>query len=341
MKLNSSSEQIVLRHFRFKMVLCHFYFLNLYTHSIENTSMIQRFFTSILFVIFCLLLEDVHAQNYVRMQNNTVRINEASTWYDPGGLSDYTKGKHTTQTFCSASEQQLSVVFDAFDLASGDLLFVFDGENDAAYQLEKSPFSQHNIPKKLISKNTCLTFSLMAEKYNLSAKGWVATIEKTTQEPTSKRPMTQYNPEPADEAQLAPSVCSLNGFEARTKSSYTADQVDGRYVCDNSWQVHNNSWIKFKAPKEEFTLDVWVKNCAFKTQNQAIHGKETYYGQGVQLVIYKTDDFKYFEQMSTCYSPESPVHGSITASQLEIGSTYYVMIDGTSGDNCDYIFSSP
>ena len=89
MKLNSSSEQIVLRHFRFKMVLCHFYFLNLYTHSIENTSMIQRFFTSILFVIFCLLLEDVHAQNYVRfMQNNTVRINEASTWYDPGGLSD-------------------------------------------------------------------------------------------------------------------------------------------------------------------------------------------------------------------------------------------------------------
>ena len=54
------------------------------------------------------------------------------------------------------------------------------------------------------------------------------------------------------------------------------------------------------------------------------------------MEIYGTTNCSTFTSYSTCWSPGIQTNGTITATGLTIGATYYLMIDGFAGDNCDY-----
>ncbi|MBK7336742.1 MAG: hypothetical protein IPJ00_11440 [Saprospirales bacterium] len=59
-------------------------------------------------------------------------------------------------------------------------------------------------------------------------------------------------------------------------------------------------------------------------------------GSGLQAEMYQTTNCTNFTSVSNCETPGGPVPMTITANNLVPGQTYYLMIDGFSGEICDY-----
>jgi gliding motility-associated-like protein len=98
---------------------------------------------------------------------------------DSGGLTgNYTNGEDSIITFCSPFvTDNMQITFNSFDLASGDLLFVYDGDDTTAPLL--GVFLGVNSPGIVLASaaNTsgCITFRYRSDSSNVSA-GWEATV---------------------------------------------------------------------------------------------------------------------------------------------------------------------
>ena len=86
--------------------------------------------------------------------------------------------------------------------------------------------------------------------------------------------------------------------------------------------LENNSWIAFIASDTTTVLDITSSNCLFSN--------------GIQAAILETSDCTNFTTVSNCWNPTSEGTGTLTANNLTIGETYYIMVDGWGGDECDY-----
>ena len=126
------------------------------------------------------------------------------------------------------------------------------------------------------------------------------------------------NPTANDNCLLATPICNLNGYCGSTSSCYTASQVPAGF-CGS---VENNSWLSFVASATSATFDITVGNCLNS--------------QGIQMEVYSTTNCVTFTSFSNCWNPGTEVNGTITATPLTIGNTYFLMIDGYAGDVCDY-----
>jgi hypothetical protein len=133
------------------------------------------------------------------------------------------------------------------------------------------------------------------------------------------------NPAAGDSPNTATPICNLNGYCGNTSSDYTIDAPGnvGALFCGI---IDNNSWLSFVANDDMATLNIFVSNCVD--------------GKGIQMEIYSTSDFITFTSHSNCWSPANQVNGTITATGLTVGETYYLMIDGWSGDVCDYVIAA-
>ncbi len=87
--------------------------------------------------------------------------------------------------------------------------------------------------------------------------------------------------------------------------------------------VENNSWIAFIAADTTVVLDITSSNCLFNN--------------GIQAAIMETNDCTNFTTISNCWNPTAEGTGTLTANNITIGETYYIMIDGWGGDQCDYV----
>lgn len=151
---------------------------------------------------------------------------------------------------------------------------------------------------------------------------------------TKAQPECGNNPSANDICGNATPICNLNGYCGNTSASYTnwvssTDHTSetntplGSIFCAT---IQNNSWIKFIANSTSAVFSIWVSNCSD--------------GKGVQMQIYSTSDCYHFTAVSNCWNPLTPTNGQITATGLTPGQVYYFMIDGTQGDNCDYIIAA-
>lgn len=130
------------------------------------------------------------------------------------------------------------------------------------------------------------------------------------------------NPTANDNCLAATPICNLNGYCGSTSSCYTASQVPAGF-CGS---VENNSWLSFVASATSATFDITVGNCLNS--------------QGIQMEVYSTTNCVSFTSFSNCWNPGVETNGTITATSLTIGNTYYLMIDGYAGDVCDYSISA-
>lgn len=89
--------------------------------------------------------------------------------------------------------------------------------------------------------------------------------------------------------------------------------------------IENNSWYRFTATQTTMNFNVQVSNCAQQL--------------GIQAQIFSTPNCTNFTPVSTCYNPGGPWNGVMSASGLTIGGTYYLMVDGFAGDECDYLIT--
>lgn len=153
----------------------------------------------------------------------------------------------------------------------------------------------------------------------------------------AQQPPCGNSPAAGNACQDAVSICDLNGYCGSTSASYTEDAwgstgflgigasgLIGEF-CSN---IQNNSFLTFTAESSTVNLDIWVGNCTT--------------GEGIQVMVFQADgncsgdvDSYYCNDQ---FFPTGAGTESIVVSGLTAGEDYYVMMDGFSGDVCDYTF---
>ncbi len=122
----------------------------------------------------------------------------------------------------------------------------------------------------------------------------------------------------------APVFCDVWELDGYCGSTYNS----GVGICPGPFcgSCENYQWFAFMAPGPEVIFALQTNNCV-GTAN----------GSGMQAQVFKVLDDNNFIAASNCWSPGMEDYGLVTASDLETGEFYYLMIDGWAGDACDYV----
>lgn len=145
--------------------------------------------------------------------------------------------------------------------------------------------------------------------------------------PPPPMPSCSGNPPAGNTCATATPICDLNGYCGSTASTYTADywaQLNTAF-CGS---IENNSFISFVASSSSISFNVWVTSSTL--------------GYGIQIFIYSAVNCGGAVTSYNCWNPGIVPTGptTITASGLTVGNTYYIMIDGNSGDVCNYVIGA-
>lgn len=148
-------------------------------------------------------------------------------------------------------------------------------------------------------------------------------------------PACGSSPPAGNTCATATPICNLNGYCGNTSSSYTANSWSsscgflGLSDCGLTGvfcgSIENNSFLSFTASSTSISFDVWVNSSTM--------------GYGIQILIFSANNCSGdITQYGPCYNPGvvEPGPVNITATGLTVGNSYYIMIDGNSGDVCNY-----
>jgi gliding motility-associated-like protein len=115
-------------------------------------------------------------------------------------------------------------------------------------------------------------------------------------------------------------ICDIDGFKGRNTST-----VSGELPNDFCTTVkHNGQWIGFQAGSVDLTIQFTVSNCQINN--------------GLEMGLYEGRDCQNYERISLCDTDVRP-NTSVSFSNskpLIIGQYYWLVIDGSGGDRCDY-----
>lgn len=118
-------------------------------------------------------------------------------------------------------------------------------------------------------------------------------------------------------------------FSASTDVTFTSDQP-GNVSSVFCGSIENNSWYQFVATATTHSFPItYVGGCVSGWGIQA----------HVYSITYTGGCCTGFTSVSNCYNPGNTTLGTVTATGLTIGSTYMLMIDGNSGDGCEFTIS--
>lgn len=185
--------------------------------------------------IFLLATSVLSAQNY--LMNNTPVTDCNGTFYDSGGGSgNYGNNESFTKTFCSdgASGTHVQLNFSGLDLAPGDLLCFYDGQNTAATLLSCSddypPGSPIIVQATAANPTGCLTVQFVSNGTG-TATGWSAVIACVASCQTVLADLVSTNPAgfPADTGWI--DVCPnerifFNGVGSYPQNGFAYQQSD-------------------------------------------------------------------------------------------------------------------
>ncbi|MCB9341606.1 MAG: gliding motility-associated C-terminal domain-containing protein [Lewinellaceae bacterium] len=127
---------------------------------------------------------------------------------------------------------------------------------------------------------------------------------------------------PSDSCYNAPPFCSqyLSNF-CSNNAGYTAN-VPGNLGTVLGCSIENNQWLTFEACADTAWFEFTVGNCLN--------------AGGLQFAILQTNDCDVFTAMTTCFSIADGNTDTLVATGLVPGGTYYLMVDGLSGDICQW-----
>ena len=141
--------------------------------------------------------------------------------------------------------------------------------------------------------------------------------------------MTQAQPEPCGVDAMTSTcldacvVCDIDGFTGTNNLTIQGQTFSG--FCTTIF--HNMSYIAFIAGTENLTLSVSVTNCTI--------------GRGLEIGIFESFDCSTFTPVTACNTDVAP-NATATFSNtvpLVVGQHYYLIMDGSMGDICDWTFN--
>lgn len=118
-------------------------------------------------------------------------------------------------------------------------------------------------------------------------------------------------------------------FSASTDVTFSSDQP-GNVSSVFCGSIENNSWYQFTATSTSHSFPItYVGGCVSGWGIQA----------HVYSITYSGGCCTGFTSMSNCYNPGNTTLGTVTATGLTVGQNYMLMIDGNSGDGCEFTIS--
>ncbi len=118
-------------------------------------------------------------------------------------------------------------------------------------------------------------------------------------------------------------ICDIDGFKGRNNYAGQGQIFSGFCTTYN----HNMNYIAFVAGTVDLTINVTVSNCNKNT--------------GLEIGLWESLDCKTFTKVSICDTdvrPNTTVAFSNTK-PLVVGQHYYLIMDGSNGDVCDWQFN--
>jgi len=136
------------------------------------------------------------------------------------------------------------------------------------------------------------------------------------------------NSPPGETCAAATPICDLDGYCGST-SGYTVDTWT-QLTTGFCGSIENNSWLSFVASSTSISFNVWVTSSTM--------------GYGIQIYIVQVPNCGSGAVTGyTCFNPGVANIGAssaINATGLTPGQKYYIMIDGNSGDICNYVIGA-
>ena len=137
------------------------------------------------------------------------------------------------------------------------------------------------------------------------------------------------NPNATDGCGQAPPICNFQGYCGNTSSAYTPTtwtQAVNAFSCGS---LQNDSYIQFVADSTSISFYATVTSSAN--------------GDGIQFMVFSAANCGSGAVTSfVCEGQVPPVIPFlVTATGLTPGNIYYILIDGVSGDVCNYTISLP
>lgn len=258
------------------------------------------------------------------------------TFWDPGGPSaNYGNNENYTITFCAANATDVvQILFQSFQLGSGDQLNVYDGSTTGGsliYTADNSDNGNNGFitPGLTITGvSQCMTFEFISDGSGTSS-GWEGDIScETPPAPCNANPIA------ADNFDAATMICDFSQYCGITSSFYGVDMGNIGQSSEFNGSLENNSWLMF-------TADATTASFTVATASASCY---------IQIGIYAVDANENF----TWLSPESinggfdytnvddgfAGTGTLNAQGMTPGETYYIMIDGHGGSVCDYTLTA-
>lgn len=116
------------------------------------------------------------------------------------------------------------------------------------------------------------------------------------------------------------SACNIcgNGFTGST-AGFSPDNANYSFPCGT---IENSQWASFVASSSNVNAQITALSCSS--------------GLGLEMAIYDQN----LNLVSSCYSSGGTnLSGGVSASGLNVGQRYLIMIDGFGGDNCGFTLS--
>ncbi len=137
------------------------------------------------------------------------------------------------------------------------------------------------------------------------------------------KPSCGISPIAGNSCSNATPVCSFNGYCGNTSSAYAPPHVWTNLTSAFCGTINNNSFVSFVAAATTASFYVWVYNSSIS--------------KGIQMMFF-SGTCNGTVTSKGCYYiiPPSNAPAVIQGTGLTIGTTYYLMFDGASGDVCDY-----
>jgi hypothetical protein len=250
-----------------------------------------------------------------------------------GAFNDYGNNEDYTITFIAPDDKLLHFDFSFGKIDPSDELEIYQGTstndplivsltgntangNKLAYFDNENTFQFH-------SPGSEVTFRFVSDA-SATDDGWSATIS------TVETISLNDNPDMADLFGGAGYVCNFYEYYGQTSAKHGKDlpaNLDGGGgSCPTLFggTIENNSWLKFEASDTDVDFDFTVISCANT-------------GEGIQVAIFDYDGSD-LTRKSDCSFSDGTHNGTftVTASDLTIGETYYIMVDGNAGAVCDF-----
>ncbi len=118
-------------------------------------------------------------------------------------------------------------------------------------------------------------------------------------------------------------ICDIDGFTGTNNLTVQGQTFPG--FCTTMY--HNMSYISFIAGTTDLSIEVEVTNCNINW--------------GLEIGIFESNDCETFTAVTSCNTDVAPNSTAVfsNTSPLVVGQHYYIIMDGSAGDICDWTFN--